>query len=228
MPVYQLLKEHNIFPYPEEAIEEGLLAVGGDLSIERLLLAYSQGIFPWYSKDEPILWWSPDPRFVLMPKDFKASKSLSKTINSKKFEIRIDTSFKDVIKKCADVKRTHEKGTWITDEMRKAYIALYKEGYAHSFETYYKDELVGGLYGVSLGKAFFGESMFHTMTDASKVAMYNLVEFAKKNKFKFIDSQVHTEHLESLGGKEIARKQYLKMLALAVKFPTLRGKWMKV
>jgi leucyl/phenylalanyl-tRNA---protein transferase len=225
MPVYELLKNVNLFPSAEEAIEEGLLAIGGDLSVERLLLAYSSGIFPWYSEGQPILWWSPDPRFVMFPKELKISKSLNKTINSNKFSVKVDMDFAGVIEKCAKVKRVHEKGTWITEEMKKAYIKLHNEGYAHSIETYYENKLVGGLYGVSLGRAFFGESMFHTMTDASKVALYFLVVMVKQWEFMFIDSQVYTEHLESMGACEISRRNYLIMLKEAMRFETKKGKW---
>jgi leucyl/phenylalanyl-tRNA---protein transferase len=225
VPVYQLSNEINIFPDPDEAIDEGLLAVGGDLSIDRLLLAYSSGIFPWYSQNEPIMWWSPDPRFVLFPNDFKISKSLNKVVNSGKFIIKTDTAFEEVIKNCATIKRGHETGTWITTEMKQAYINLHNKGYAHSFEVYNNESLVGGLYGVSLGKAFFGESMFHLIPDASKVALYFLVDTLKKWKFHFIDSQIYTNHLASLGGEEIPRKKYLILLQKALKYETIKGKW---
>jgi leucyl/phenylalanyl-tRNA---protein transferase len=225
MPVYQLSRKILDFPNPEEAVEEGLLAFGGDLSLKRLLLAYSKGIFPWYSDGEPILWWSPDPRFVLFPDELIVSKSLLKTVKSNKYIVKADNNFSNVIDNCALVKRKHEKGTWITDEMKAAYIRLYNKGYAHSFEAYYNDELVGGLYGVSLGRAFFGESMFHTKPDASKVALFYLIEFAKKYNFLFIDSQIYTPHLDSLGAKEITRKKYLSLLNEALKIDTIKGKW---
>jgi len=202
-----------------------LLAVGGDLSSERLLAAYANGIFPWYSENEPILWWSPDPRLVLFPYKFKVSHSLHQKIKKNVFSVRIDLNFEQVIDACAKTEREHEDGTWITDEMKAAYIDLHRKGYAHSVESYFEGNLVGGLYGVSLGKTFFGESMFHTMTDASKVALYHLVEKAKEFEFLFIDSQVETEHLLSLGAELISRKAYLKLLGEAIGYPTNVGKW---
>lgn len=224
MPVYQLIKE-IIFPLPEYAETNGLLAIGGDLCSERLLLAYSNGIFPWYSKDEPILWWSPDPRLVLLPENFKVSKSLRLLIKKNLFTVKFDTNFFEVIKKCADVVRTGQDDTWITNEMIDAYTNLYNLGFAHSVETYYNDKLVGGLYGISIGKAFFGESMYHTTTDASKVALFFLVEKLKKWNFDFIDAQMKTSHLISLGAKEISRKEYLELLKNSLKSKTKKGKW---
>jgi leucyl/phenylalanyl-tRNA--protein transferase len=224
MPVYQLPDE-IIFPDPAEAEPEGLLAVGGDLEPQRLLTAYANGIFPWYSEQEPILWWSPDPRLVMFPRKFKISHSLKQKVKKNIFTIKWDTAFEQVINACAETERRDEDGTWITEEMKKAYINLFRLGFAHSAECYSDDKLVGGLYGVSIGKAFFGESMFHTVTDASKVALYHLVEKAKEFGFLFIDSQVETEHLVSLGAELIPRKEYLKMLDHAVEFPTRRGKW---
>ena len=224
MPIYQLTKA-LIFPHPNEAIEDGLLAIGGDLTISRLLLAYSNGIFPWYSEEDPIMWWSPDPRQILFPDAFKISKTLSKTIENKKFKISIDSIFPTVIENCAKTPRKGQKGTWITKEMRNAYIALHKAGYAHSFETWNKNELVGGLYGLSLGKAFFGESMFFHETDASKVALFYLVEFCKKHGFHFIDTQVKTTHLKSFGAEEIPRKEFLTLLAKTLQYETLVGNW---
>jgi leucyl/phenylalanyl-tRNA--protein transferase len=225
LPLFELSKNLIVFPDAEEALDDGLLAIGGDLSVRRLLLAYSKGIFPWYSGLSPILWWSPDPRFILFPDEFRVSKSLAKTIASGKFEIRVDTNFEVVIESCACINRKHEKGTWITDNMKKAYIRLHKAGYAHSFEAYFEGKLAGGLYGVSIGKAFFGESMFHLITDASKVATYYLVEFAKKHNFLLIDSQIRTPHLESFGAKDISRKEYLNLLNDAITSETLKGKW---
>src|SRR5512145_211867 len=165
MPIYRLIKE-VIFPPPEEADPSGLLAVGGDLSSERLLEAYRLGIFPWYSDDEPILWWSPNPRLVLDLGDFKISRSLRKTLNKKIFQVTFDQAFADVMRACALAPRDGQRGTWITDDMREAYARLHKLGYAHSVESWFDGELAGGLYGVSLGKAFFGESMFHRRADA--------------------------------------------------------------
>jgi leucyl/phenylalanyl-tRNA--protein transferase len=224
MPVFQLPTE-ILFPDPSLAEAGGLLAVGGDLSTRRLLAAYKKGIFPWYSENEPILWWSPDPRFVLFPEKFKVSHSLKQKIKKNLFSVRMDTDFEKVIGACAETERDHEAGTWITDEMKAAYIELHHKGYAHSVESYFNGKLVGGLYGVSIGKAFFGESMFHTMADASKIALYRLVVKAKESGFLFIDSQVETEHLVSLGAELIPRTQYLRILKEAVKHPSVKGKW---
>jgi leucyl/phenylalanyl-tRNA--protein transferase len=224
MPVFQL-PDDILFPDPSLAEPDGLLAVGGDLSPERLLAAYKNGIFPWYSEHEPILWWSPDPRLVLFPKKFKVSHSLKQKIKKNVFSVRMDSDFEQVISACAETERNHEDGTWITDEMKEAYNELHRKGFAHSVESYFDGKLVGGLYGVSLGKAFFGESMFHMMTDASKVALYYLVEKAKEFNFLFIDSQVETEHLMSLGAELIPRKKYLKLLTEAIHFPSQKGKW---
>jgi leucyl/phenylalanyl-tRNA--protein transferase len=211
MPVFQLPDE-ILFPDPSLAEPDGLLAVGGDLGPERLLTAYANGIFPWYSEHEPILWWSPDPRLVLFPQKLIVSRSLQQKIKKNVFSVRMDSNFEQVISACAETERRHEDGTWITDEMKIAYIELHRKGFAHSVETYFNGKLVGGLYGVSLGKAFFGESMFHTMTDASKVALYHLVEKAKEFGFIFIDSQVETTHMVSMGAELISRKNYLKLL----------------
>ena len=224
MPVFQLSDE-IIFPDPSLAEPDGLLAVGGDLSPERLLTAYKNGIFPWFSEHEPILWWSPDPRLVLFPQKFIISHSLKQKIKQNIFSVRMDSNFEQVISACAETERRHEDGTWITDEMKAAYIELHHKGFAHSVECYFDGKLVGGLYGISLGKSFFGESMFHSMTDASKVALYYLVEKAKEFGFIFIDSQVETEHLMSLGAELIPRKKYLKLLKEAMKFPSYKGIW---
>jgi leucyl/phenylalanyl-tRNA--protein transferase len=224
MPVFQLPDE-ILFPDPLLAEPDGLLAVGGDLCPERLLTAYANGIFPWYSEHEPILWWSPDPRLVLFPQKLIVSRSLQQKIKKNVFSVRMDSNFEQVISACAETERRHEDGTWITDEMKIAYIELHRKGFAHSVETYFNGKLVGGLYGVSLGKAFFGESMFHTMTDASKVALYYLVEKAKEFGFIFIDSQVETTHMVSMGAELIPRKNYLKLLNEAINFPSQKGKW---
>jgi len=213
------------FPDPRKAEADGLLAVGGDLSIESLLTAYSRGIFPWYDDHSPILWWSPDPRLILLPSKFKISESLKQTIRKGRYTNRIDSDFQFVIQQCADVYRKDQNGTWLTQEMIKAYINLHEAGYAHSFETWYNDNLVGGLYGVSLGKAFFGESMFHLMRDASKIALYELVNWTSAHDFHFIDAQQSTSHLISLGAEEVTRNSFLKMLEKALLYDTLRGKW---
>jgi leucyl/phenylalanyl-tRNA--protein transferase len=224
MPVYALNTE-IVFPDPNLADDHGLLAVGGDLRPERLVLAYANGIFPWYSDGDPIMWWSPDPRLILYPENFKVSKSLRQTLRNGNFEIKYDTDFGNVIDYCAKIPRNGEEGTWITDEMKKAYIDLHRTGFAHSVETYRDGKLVGGLYGVSLGKAFFGESMFHLERDASKVALYNLIEKIKGWNFRFIDAQIETNHLKSLGAVTISRAEYLNILEEAINWPTKRGKW---
>ncbi len=213
------------FPDPNLAENDGLVAVGGNLSVEFLLAAYQQGLFPWYNEGEPILWWSPNPRMVLFPEDFKCSKSLEQNIRNKKFSVRIDEKFEDVIRNCALVKRKGQKGTWITNNMIEAYIALYYAGYAHSVETYSDNKLVGGLYGVSLGKAFFGESMFYTLRDASKIALFYLVKIIKNWNFKFIDVQQSTAHLRSLGAKDVGRKEFLVMLKDVLQSDTKKGRW---
>ena len=224
MPIFRLVDE-PIFPPPDYADPSGLLAVGGDLSKERLLEAYRLGIFPWYSDDQPILWWSPDPRLVLDLKDFIISRSLRKTLKKGVFQVTFDHAFEEVIQACAVVPRSAQNGTWITEEMQEAYINLHDLGYAHSVESWIGGELAGGLYGVSLGKAFFGESMFHLKTDASKVALATLVEKLKSWDFQFIDSQMTTEHMVRLGAKELPRRIFLKRLQLALRHPTKRGRW---
>ena len=224
MPV-EITKRSKAFPDLDEADESGLLAVGGDLSIERLKLAYSKGIFPWYEDGMPILWWSPDPRMVLFPNKMIVSHSLRQSIKKQQFTVTIDTAFEKVIQNCSKTPRKGEDGTWITREMKNAYIRLYEAGYAHSAESWLDGELVGGLYGVSLGKAFFGESMFHHVTNASKVALYHLVEKLCAWDFTIIDSQVYTNHLESLGGEMIPRSQYVQFLENALKTEDVVGSW---
>jgi leucyl/phenylalanyl-tRNA--protein transferase len=224
MPIFRLVDE-PFFPPPDYADPSGLLAVGGDLSKERLLEAYRLGIFPWYSDDQPILWWSPDPRLVLDLKDFKISRSLSKTLKKGVFQVTFDHAFEEVIQACAVVPRAAQNGTWITEEMQEAYINLHGLGYAHSIESWFGGKLAGGLYGVSLGKAFFGESMFRLKTDASKVALATLVEKLKSWDFHFIDSQMTTEHMVRLGAKELPRRIFLKRLQSALRHPTRRGRW---
>ena len=224
MPIFRLLND-LVFPPPDYADPSGLIAVGGDLSSERLLEAYRVGIFPWYSEDQPILWWSPDPRFVLELDEFRLSRSLRKTLRRRTFHVTFDRVFEDVIAACATVSREDQSGTWITPEMREAYIKLHGLGYAHSVEAWFEGNLVGGLYGVSLGKAFFGESMFHHKTDASKVALAVLVDQLKRWNFHFIDAQMATEHMSSLGAKEISRRIFVKKLRSALRHSTKRGKW---
>ena len=224
MPIFRLV-DNMVFPPPDYADPSGLIAVGGDLSSERLLEAYRVGIFPWYSEDQPILWWSPDPRFVLELDQFKISRSLGKTLRRRVFHVSFDRVFDDVITACAAVPREGQSGTWITPEMQEAYIKLHGLGFAHSVEAWFEGKLVGGLYGVSLGKAFFGESMFHRKPDASKVALAILVENLKKWGFHFIDSQMATEHMNRLGATEIPRRIFLKRLRSALRHSTKRGKW---
>lgn len=215
--VYQLYDDDYWFPDPcdaegQESYYPGLLAIGGDLSEERLIEAYGRGIFPWYSEGEPIMWWSLDPRMVMLPEEFRCSKSLRRVVESGRYEVRVDTSFEKVIRACAEVSREGQDGTWITEEMIEAYCELHRIGVAHSFETFHNDELVGGLYGVSLGRFFSGESMFHKERDASKVAFVKLVEYSLMHGFRFIDAQQSTRHLESLGAKEMDREVFLGML----------------
>lgn len=224
MPV-EISRKSNEFPDPDEADESGLLAIGGDLSIERLKLAYSKGIFPWYEDGMPILWWTPDPRMVLFPERMIISHSLKQSIKKQQFAISIDKAFEKVIFNCSKTPRKGEDGTWITREMKNAYIRLHEAGYAHSAEAWLDGELVGGLYGVALGKVFFGESMFHHVTNASKVALYYLVEKLQSWNFKIIDAQVYTNHLESLGGELIPRRQYMQILEEARGIEDVRGSW---
>ncbi|MDC0470558.1 leucyl/phenylalanyl-tRNA--protein transferase [Candidatus Pseudothioglobus singularis] len=199
------------FPDSSLALKEpnGLIGIGGDLSIERLLKAYSNGIFPWYSEGEPILWYSPDPRMVITPSTFHLSKSLKKTINSSRFDVLVDTSFYKIITQCQENPRFGQSGTWIDDEMVKAYTNLYKEGYAHSYEVFENGELVGGLYGVALGGVFFGESMFSLVSNASKVAFAFLLQ---NSHYQLIDCQVENRHLESLGAYNIPRDLFMQQL----------------
>lgn len=205
------LSERLEFPAVEKANAEGLLAVGGDLSPERLLLAYQNGIFPWFNEDSLILWWSPDPRMVLFPNEIKISKSMQKVLNSGRFRLTKNTCFDTVIGACSTIKRVGQEGTWITDEMKKAYLRLYEKGYAKSYEVWEADTLVGGLYGVDLGHIFCGESMFCTVSNASKFAFIKLAQ-QFQNKGALIDCQLYTKHLESLGAKEIPRADFMKFL----------------
>ena len=202
---------HKIeFPDVSEASADGLLAVGGDLSSERLLHAYRNGIFPWYEDAEPILWWSPDPRFVLFPRDIKVSRSMKQILKTKKFDVSINKAFKEVIESCAKAKRDGQLGTWITDGMIDAYVSLHKLGYAKSIEVWQDNELVGGLYGIDLNNGVFcGESMFAKVSNASKVGF---ITFIENSDYKLIDCQLHTKHLESLGAKHISRLDFLKFL----------------
>ncbi|MFO7963585.1 MAG: leucyl/phenylalanyl-tRNA--protein transferase [Desulfobacterales bacterium] len=226
MPVFYLSDKHQ-FPPPYLAEEGGLLAVGGDLEKDRLLAAYENGIFPWYMEGEPILWWSPDPRLVLYLHEFTPSKSLRKIVREKKFHVTMDTAFEDVIHSCAEIRSFTRSQTWITDDMMTAYIHLHREGYAHSVEAWYDDQLSGGLYGVSLGRSFFGESMFTRVSNASKVAFYHLVAFLKALDFSMIDCQIPTAHLKRFGAREIPRKLFLQQLQKSLQSPTLKGRWIR-
>ncbi|MCF6307153.1 MAG: leucyl/phenylalanyl-tRNA--protein transferase [Flavobacteriaceae bacterium] len=206
---------HSIwFPKPEEADQYGLLAVGGDLSVKRLMHAYRSGIFPWFEEDQPILWWSPNPRMVLFPENFKVSKSLQKTIAKNKYQVTFNTNFSEVIKNCSQINRKGQQGTWITENMKDAYSLLHKLGFVVSVEVWFKNELVGGLYGIDLPdkKVFCGESMFNKMSDASKVGFYYLIEKLKTKGYHLIDCQMYTAHLESLGAEEITREVFLTHL----------------
>ena len=224
MPVYHLSAD-PVFPHPELAGPDGLLAVGGDLSTERLLNAYRQGIFPWYGEGDPILWWSPDPRLVLDPRHIVISKSLARTLKKNPFRITIDSAFEDVINRCARAVRPGQPGTWIVPAMRSAYIRLHRAGLAHSVEAWQDDQLVGGLYGVSMGSAFFGESMFAALRDASKVCLVYLAALLRDWDFDCIDCQVTTEHLLSLGAAEIPRTLFLERLRSALQAPDRTGPW---
>lgn len=221
------LSETNLaFPHPELASAEGILAAGGDLSPERLLAAYKNGIFPWFNPGDPIVWWSPDPRFVLFPEDLRVSKSMRPYFNQKKFEVTIDTDFATVMAACAASKRAGQSGgTWITKGMKDGYLALHKQGYAHSIEVRKEGELVGGLYGIALGKCFFGESMFSTVSNASKFGFITICRRLEELGFWMIDCQQPTQHLESLGGVNIYRQDFLKILKNNESEETLVGNW---
>ncbi len=223
MTVYYLGDE-PFFPPAEYSDPDGILAVGGDLSPERLIEAYTHGIFPWYSSETPIIWWSPDPRFVIYPGAVKVSKSMKQILRRKTFEIRFDTSFREVITACSG-KRRHEKGTWITAEMIEAYVQMHKLGYAHSIEAWRDGRLMGGLYGISLGGMFFGESMFSRESNASKAAFIVLADNLLRLGFDLIDSQVHTDHMESLGAIEMDRTDFLKLVTDSVQRETISGNW---
>jgi leucyl/phenylalanyl-tRNA--protein transferase len=223
MPVYRL-PEAVLFPPVENAVQNGLLAVGGDLSPERLLAAYREGIFPWYSDGEPILWWSPDPRFVLFPDKLCVSRSMRQFLKKGLVRITFDRAFRAVISSCRRP-RPGQDGTWITPEMRRAYCALHDLGYAHSVEVWQGKELVGGLYGVSLGRAFFGESMFSAVPNTSKAALITLVSHLKEREFDLIDCQVETAHLAGLGARPVPRHDFCALLQQSLRHETFRGHW---
>jgi len=215
MPVFRL-SESLVFPPCHYAEPDGLLAIGGDLSPERLLLAYRMGIFPWYSDDMPILWWSPDPRLVLFPDELRVSTSLRRTMKKQVFRITYDKAFHGVIDQCAQVRRRSGEGTWLVPEMIEAYCSLHRQGYAHSVESWLEGELVGGLYGVALGRIFFGESMFSLRSDASKAALVQLVQWLQSWDYELIDCQVRTEHLKRFGAREIPREIFLTLVRQGV------------
>jgi len=231
------LPAQPVFPPLESALSDkdganGLLAAGGDLSPQRLIAAYRRGIFPWYSDSDPLLWWSPDPRMVLAPDQLKISRSLAKTLRHSHYEVRLDTSFAEVIRACAVAPRAGQNGTWIAPEMQSAYIELHRLGHAHSVETWRDGQLTGGLYGVALGRAFFGESMFSRATDASKIALAHLCAFLRRENFGIIDCQMETSHLSSLGAVPIPRANFIAALDHLCEIPAsharpanLPGQW---
>ena len=214
------------FPSPYSASEEGLVAVGGEITVTRVLSAYGQGIFPWYSEDQPVLWWSPEPRAILYPDDIKISRSLKKVLRKKNFQVTADQEFSKVIKACAGPRtQSPGAGTWITEEMIETYTQLYQMGYGHSIEVWNDDKLVGGLYGLALGSAFFGESMYSHVPNASKIALVYLAKFASSNGIDFIDCQLPSDHLTSMGAINISRKKYLAILQDALKNEDLTEHW---
>jgi leucyl/phenylalanyl-tRNA--protein transferase len=227
------LEHDDPFPPLTSALKQpnGLLAAGGDLSPGRLLAAYRQGIFPWYAQNEPILWWSPDPRMVLIPSELKISRSLAKTLRNRGHEVRFDSAFAEVMQGCAtrgagqDAHGGGESGTWITDEMRAAYLRLHELGYAHSAETWIDGELAGGLYGVAIGGMFYGESMFTRARDASKLAMVHLMRRLERQGCGMIDCQMHTAHLASLGARLVARSEFSRRLQELINYPSTPAKW---
>ncbi len=220
-----LSKNSTAFPDPRLASDEGLLAYGGDLSPDRLIAAYKKGIFPWYSQGDPILWWSPNPRLLLYPENFKVRKSFRRVLRSGKFTVTFDQRFPDVIRKCATVYREGQESTWIVREIEEAYIRLHEEGFAHSVEVYKEGKLVGGLYGIALGKAFFGESMFSLVPDASKVAFKALSDVLGSRGYDFIDCQMKTDHMLSLGAEVVERDIFLDALEETLEKPTDFGSW---
>ena len=225
MPVYQLLQDSYIFPSTWEAEPDGLLAVGGDLSPGRLLEAYAQGIFPWFSDQEPIMWWSPAPRLVLFPEELHISRSMRPLFNKKVFRVTVDTAFERVIQSCKTVYRPDQLGTWITRDMVNAYTQLHHLGFAHSVEVWQEKELVGGLYGIALGSCFFGESMFAKVSNASKYGFIWAVKAMERLGFQLIDCQTKTGHLVSLGAREIDRQEFEALLDQALEHKHIQGSW---
>jgi leucyl/phenylalanyl-tRNA--protein transferase len=223
LPIY-ILNDKIEFP-PVAGAEDGIVAIGGDLKAERLIMAYKSGIFPWYSEEEPIIWHSPEQRFVLFLEELHISKSMKRVLNSTRFSVTFDSDFSFVINQCASVNRKGQDGTWIIKEMIDAYVNLHHLGYAHSVEVWHEEKIVGGVYGVSIGKCFFAESMFHTVSNASKIALINLVKFLKKNDFLFLDAQVFTEHVATMGAIEIPRNEFIQLLNNGIQFSDKIGKW---
>lgn len=217
------LTEDLVFPPVKYSLPDGLLAIGGDLSIDRLLLAYRSGIFPWYNDDSPILWWSPDPRFVVTPEEVRLSTSMKKVLKKNLFSVSLDQNFREVISNCKKVR--DDTGTWITDEMLEAYCALHNAGYAHSVEVTLDGKLVGGLYGISIGLCFFGESMFSLADNASKTGFIVLSKLLKEKNFGLIDCQVYTNHLRSLGAHNIERENFISLIAKYTKYETFKNDW---
>ncbi len=224
MPVFQL-SDNLVFPPPELAEENGLLAIGGDLSPERLLLAYRSGIFPWYSEGDPILWWSPSPRLVIFPDEFKIPRRLARFIKQQKYKMTMDRAFQQVMDSCASASGRQEEGTWISQDMIEAYTVLHEQGWAHSVECWQEKELVGGLYGIALGRVFFGESMFSIRPNTSKVALIFLVEHLQKWNFDLIDCQMKTEHLMQFGAREIPGTEFQSILAQNIKDSNNSNQW---
>jgi leucyl/phenylalanyl-tRNA--protein transferase len=226
MPIFWLQPGSLDFPPPELADDRGILAIGGDLSVERLLRAYRMGLFPWYNPGEPILWWTPDPRMVLFPEELKVSKSMRPYFNQQKFQWTLDHDFQGVIEACREIRLGPDgQGTWISDEIVEAYTDLHELGYAHSVEVWEGDELVGGLYGLAIGKIFFGESMFARRSNASKFGFISLVQYLREKGFWLVDCQQETPHLASLGARPIPRATFMEWLAKNEQEPDTRGKW---
>ena len=228
MPVYELLADSHAFPLGREADPDGLLAVGGDLSPGRLLTAYSKGIFPWFSQGEPIYWWSPAPRMLLYPEKLHISKSMRPLIHKNAFSVAVDTVFEQVILACRNSSRSGQFGTWITEGMVEAYLKLHELGFAHSIEVWQNKNLIGGLYGISLGKTYFGESMFSKVSNASKYGFIFLVQALNRLNFDMIDCQIKSDHLLSLGAEEVSREKFDQLLQESMKEEDLRGSWTNI
>ncbi len=223
--IYKLEKNELRFPPVDLANKDGILAYGGDLSTQRVLLAYHKGIFPWYSEETPILWWCPDPRFVLFPDELHVAKSLRRLINQQHFEVTFDRNFPEVLKNCQNIPRADQDGTWITDELFETYLEIHEMGYAHSVEVWLNGELVGGLFGVSIGGVYFGESMFAKVSNASKVGFVTLAKEMQKRGIQLIDCQVWTAHLESFGARHIKRSKFIHNLDILLETDSLKGSW---